>query len=83
MIPARTPAPDTGIERSGSNEGEGSQSGARQYNDATRAFVASGKVRKAADKAAHGVRGRGAGSLKRVEAEGKSPSHGEDPLLSG
>ncbi len=63
------------------NEGEGSQTGARQYDDATRAFVAAGKVKKAADEAERAVDGPEAEALKRAEAEGKSHSHGEDPLL--
>ena len=67
--------------RSGPNEGEGSQTGARQYNEATRAFVDSGKVKKAADKAADDISGPEAESLKRAEEEGKRHSHGEDPLL--
>lgn len=68
-------------ERSGPNEGEGSQTGARQYNEATRDFVASGKVKKAAEDAAHAVDGPEAQTLKRAEAEGKRHSHGEDPSL--
>jgi len=65
--------------RSGANEGEGSQTGARQYNEAARAFVASGKVKPAAEKAARDLSGPEAGSLKRAEEEGKKYSHGEDP----
>jgi hypothetical protein len=68
-------------ERSGPNEGEGSQTGAREYNKATRAFVGSGKVQKAAEDAKKAIEGKEAGSLKRAEAEGKRHSHGEDPAL--
>jgi hypothetical protein len=68
-------------QRSGPNEGEGSQTGARQYNEATREFVANGKVKKAADDAAKAVSGPEAEALKRAEAEGKRHSHGEDPAL--
>ena len=67
--------------RSGPNEGEGSQTGARQYNEATKAFVDSGKVKDAADKAAKDMDGPKAKELERAEAEGKRHSHGEDPLL--
>ena len=67
--------------RSAPNEGEGSQTGARQYDEETRAFVASGKVKKAAEEAVRDVSGPKAGDLKRAEAEGKKHSHGEDPLL--
>ena len=66
--------------RSGPNEGEGSQTGARQYNEATRAFVASGKVRKAAAEAERDLNGPDAESLKRAEEAGKKHSRGEDPL---
>jgi hypothetical protein len=66
---------------SGPNEGEGSQTGARQYNESTREFVESGKVKKAADEAAKAVDGPNAEALKRAEAEGKRHSHGEDPEL--
>ena len=68
-------------EGSGPNEGEGSQSGARQYDDATRAFIASGKVKQAADEAARDVSGPNAKELKQAEEEGKRHSHGEDPQL--
>ena len=67
--------------RSGPNEGEGSQTGARQYDEATRAFVASGKVKKAADDAERAVEGPEAESLKKAEEAGKKHSHGEDPQL--
>jgi len=66
---------------SGPNEGEGSQTGAREYNDAARAFIESGKVDKAAKQAARDVSGPDADSLKRAEAEGKRHSHGEDPQV--
>ena len=74
-------APRPNVERSGPNEGEGSQTGAREYNKATRAFVESGKVEPAARQAARDISGPDAEALKRAEAEGKSNSHGEDPLL--
>jgi len=67
--------------RPGPNEGEGSQTGARQYDEETRAFVASGKVKQAAEEAVRDVSGPQAAELKRAEAEGKKHSHGEDPLL--
>lgn len=74
---ARKPAAGKG----GRNEGEGSQTGARQYNEATREFVAEGKVQQAADDAAKAVRGPEAESLKRAEEEGKRHSRGEDPAV--
>jgi hypothetical protein len=72
---------DAGAGGSGPNEGEGSQTGAREYNEATRAFVESGKVKAAAEKAEKAIDGPEAADLKRAEAEGKKHSHGEDPLL--
>jgi hypothetical protein len=66
---------------SGPNEGEGSQTGARRYDDATRTFIASGKVKKAAEEAERAVDGPEAESLKKAEEAGKKHSHGEDPLL--
>ena len=65
----------------GANEGEGSQTGARQYNEATRDFVKSGKVKQAAEDAARAVDGPEGKALRDAEAEGKSHSHGEDPAL--
>ena len=70
-----------GAQRSGPNEGEGSQTGARDYNEATQAFVKSGKVADAAKRAERDVSGPDAEALKRAEAEGKRHSHGEDPAL--
>lgn len=72
---------DAQVDRPGPNEGEGSQTGARQYDEATRAFVASGKVKKAAEEAARDISGPKADSLKQAEEAGKQHSHGEDPLL--
>jgi len=69
------------VERSGPNEGEGSQTGARQYNESTRDFVASGKVKQAAADAEKAMSGPEADALKKAEAEGKRHSHGEDPAL--
>jgi hypothetical protein len=66
---------------SGANEGEGSQTGARQYNEATREFIASGKVKPAADDAARAIDGRESRTLRQAEAEGKRHSHGEDQEL--
>jgi hypothetical protein len=76
-----TPAANQNEDRSGPNEGEGNQTGARRYDAETRAFVAGGKVKKAAAEAVRDIGGPEAGELKRAEAEGKKHSHGEDPLL--
>ncbi|MFA6205147.1 MAG: hypothetical protein WC689_02960 [Methylocystis sp.] len=54
------------------NEGEGSRTAAKQYNDATRKFVESGKVDKAAKEAEQAIEGDEAEELKRAEDEGRS-----------
>ena len=72
---------DAPTSTSGPNEGEGSQTGAREYNEATRKFVERGKVGQAAADAARAVSGPEGDELKEAEAEGKRRSHGEDPLL--
>ncbi|MBG0794603.1 hypothetical protein IYY11_14705 [Methylocystis sp. H62] len=54
------------------NEGEGSRTAAKQYNDATRKFVESGKVDKAAKDAEQAIEGDEAEELKRAEDEGRA-----------
>ena len=61
--------------------GEGNYRASREYNDATREFVASGRVREAARRAAPSSR-REAESLERAERAGKSRARGEDPQLA-
>ena len=63
------------------NEGEGSRSGARAYNQATKEFVDSGRVDDAAQKARKAVEGGEKAELERAEAEGKRHAKGEDPAL--
>jgi hypothetical protein len=81
-MPATNDNTSDQMERSGPNEGEGSQTGARKYNEATKDFVARGKVGEAAEDAAKAVSGPEADQLQRAEEEGKRHSHGEDPELS-
>ncbi len=57
-------------------EGEGSYTGAKQYNDGVKKTVDSGKVEQAAREAAKQPEDKAA------EAEGKRHSHGEDPQLN-
>jgi hypothetical protein len=67
---------------SGGNEGEGSQTGAREYNRATREFVETGWVDAAAQEAANALDDETeAVDLQEAEEAGKARSHGEDPLL--
>jgi hypothetical protein len=60
--------------------GEGTYQATRAYNEATRRFVRSGKVARAARKAAPRDSDEAA-MLERAEREGKSRSKGEDPAL--
>jgi hypothetical protein len=53
------------------NEGEGNRTAAKQYNDAQRKFVESGKVERAAKDAEHALETEEAEELKRAEAEGR------------
>ncbi len=53
------------------NEGEGSKTGAKHYNDATREFVESGKVDEAARNAQEALDGPEGEELRRAEEEGK------------
>ncbi len=73
--------PDESAPDTGANEGEGNRTAAREYNKATRDFVASGKVKPAAEAAARAVSGPEAEKLRQAEEEGKRHSHGEDPAL--
>lgn len=52
------------------NEGEGNRTAAKQYNDAQRKFVESGKVEPAAKDAEHALETEEAEELKRAEEEG-------------
>jgi hypothetical protein len=63
-------------------EGEGSYSGAQQYDEATRQFVKQGKVEQAARDAAP-KSPQEAEELDQAEAEGRSHAKEEDPALSG
>lgn len=56
------------------NEGEGSRTAAKQYNDAQKKFVESGKVEPAAEKAKKSVEGDEAEDLRRAEEAGKRPA---------
>jgi len=62
------------------NEGEGNKTAAREYNQAQRRFVESGKVDEKARDAEKSLDTEKA-ELERAEAIGKRHSHGEDPAL--
>lgn len=60
------------------NEGEGSRTAAKRYNDATEKFAKSGKVEPAAKAAKKSLGSDEAGELARAEEEGKTravPGH--------
>ena len=61
--------------------GEGNYDASRKYNDATKRFVESGKVDKAARDAAPATDAE-ALQLAAAEAEGKSRAKEEDPMLT-
>jgi hypothetical protein len=64
------------------NEGEGSRSGARAYDQASEKFARSGKVDEKAREARQAVDGPEGKELERAEAEGKRHGKGEDPALN-
>jgi hypothetical protein len=63
------------------NEGEGNHTAAKQYNDAQKQFVQSGKVDSAAKDAARAVDGPEGAALRKAEEAGKRHAHGEDPQV--
>jgi hypothetical protein len=63
------------------NEGEGSRSGAKAYDDGVRRFVDSGRVKEQAEKARESREGAERTVLERAEAAGRSHSKGEDPAI--
>ena len=68
---------------SGTNDkeyGEGNYKASRQYNDATKKFVESGRVDEAARNAAPKSEAE-ASDMRRAEAEGKQHAKEEDPAL--
>ena len=63
------------------NEGEGNRTAARQYNEATKRFVDSGRVPEKAEEARRAVDGPEGASLKAAEKAGKSHMKDEDPAV--
>jgi hypothetical protein len=62
------------------NEGEGSRTAARHYDDATEEFIREGKVEPAAQRAREAIEGPEAAELRRAEERGKHPGMGEHDL---
>jgi hypothetical protein len=63
------------------NEGEGSRSGAKAYDEATERFARSGKVEEKAKEAERAIESEARKELEHAETVGKSHSKGEDPQL--
>lgn len=63
------------------NEGEGSQTGAKDYVERTRRFVENEDVEARAKEAAAALDGSESEALRKAEEEGRSHSHGEDPQV--
>lgn len=61
------------------NEGEGSRSAARAYNEAQKRFVGSGKVEEKAKEAEAAVEGKEGDTLREAELIGKRHAAEEDP----
>jgi hypothetical protein len=68
------------VDETPKNEGEGNRTAARQYNEAQRKFVESGKVEPAAKDAEHALETDEAEALERAEKEGRSHAkpHGQE-----
>ena len=69
-------------QNSGRNEGEGNRTAARQYNEAQRRFVESGKVDERAHEAEHALETPERSVMKRAEEVGKSHKRAEDPAIT-
>ena len=63
------------------NEGEGSQTAARAYNEKTKQFVENQDVEAKAEEAARALEGREGDELRKAEEQGRSHAHGEDPQV--
>ncbi|HEV2546919.1 MAG TPA: hypothetical protein VGU20_06255 [Stellaceae bacterium] len=63
------------------NEGEGNRTAARQYNEAQRRFVKSGKVEEKAKEAERATAGKEGDALRDAELVGKRHTHEEDPEI--
>jgi septation ring formation regulator EzrA len=64
------------------NEGEGNRTAAREFNEAQRRFVESGKVDKAAREAEQALDTPEKRAMERAEAVGKSHKRAEDPEIT-
>lgn len=76
----QTAAPSGSQQRQGNVYGEGNYAASKQYNDATREFIKSGRVEEAARNAAP-QSDADALDMQAAEAEGKRHAKEEDPAL--
>jgi hypothetical protein len=65
------------------NEGEGSRTAAKKYDQDARRFAESGKVEQKAREARDAVDGPEGKELASAEAQGRQHSKGEDPEVTG
>jgi len=63
------------------NQGEGNRGAAKAYNEDTKEFAQSGRVRESAQDAKKALEGSEGDDLRRAEKEGRSHAKGEDPAL--
>lgn len=63
------------------NEGEGSRTAAKKYDQDAQRFAESGKVEEKAREAREAIDGPEGAELAQAEAEGKQHSKGEDPAV--
>jgi hypothetical protein len=68
-------------DRKQDNEGEGNRTAAREYNEATRQFVRSGRVEAAAKDAERALDSPERKDLEAAERQGRSHARGEDPAV--
>jgi hypothetical protein len=69
----RTPAEAGSERRKSPNEGEGSRTAARDYNQRTERFIQSGRVEKSAEEAERAIEGREGNDLREAERAGRTP----------
>ncbi|MFO1112395.1 MAG: hypothetical protein U1E38_09180 [Rhodospirillales bacterium] len=63
------------------NEGEGSRTAAKEYNERTKQFVEKGGVEAKAKEASAALESTEGEDLRQAEAEGRAHAHGEDPQV--
>ena len=77
--PRQKVAPEPASKPANENEGEGSRSAARHYNEAQQRYVESGRVEQAAKEAERAIEGPEGDALRKAEEEGKRRAANRDP----